>query len=60
MIYLKLTGLVIVLLAISFSGMAIRMIFKKNAEFSGGSFKGTKGLNDKGVGCGCDGSSCKS
>ena len=59
MVYLKLVILVIVLLAISFSGMAIRIIFKKGSKFSGGSCSGSSKLNDKGIGCGCDGGTCK-
>ena len=58
MLYLKLAILAIVLIAVSMSGMAIRMLFKKNAEFSGGSCTSSKGLEDKGIDCGCGGGTC--
>jgi len=60
MIYFKLALLVVFLLALSFSGMAIRILFKKNASFSGGSCKGNSGLNEKSISCGCGGTtSCQ-
>lgn len=58
MLYLKLIGLAVILVAVAMSGMAIRMFFKKEATFSGGSCKSSPGLNDKGIGCGCGGGSC--
>ena len=60
MIYFKLALLVVFLLALSFSGMAIRILLKKNGSFSGGSCKGGSGLSDKGISCSCGGtSSCQ-
>ncbi|MCF8370254.1 MAG: hypothetical protein K9H64_01445 [Bacteroidales bacterium] len=58
MLYLKLILLAVILVAIAMSGMAIRMFFKKDATFSGGSCQSSPGLSEKGIGCGCGGESC--
>jgi len=46
------------LLLIAFSGLAIRLILKKNGEFSGGNCSGSAALNDKGYSCGCGENNC--
>ena len=60
MLFLKLIGLVVVLVAIAMAGMGIRMLLKPGANFSGGSCKSSPGLEKKGIGCGCGGGTCSS
>ena len=43
------------LLIIAMAGMGIRMLFDRNAEFSGGSCSTSDSLKDKGITCGCGG-----
>jgi hypothetical protein len=58
MALLKVFVLAIALVAIVFAAMSIRLLFKKNGEFSGGSCSSSPGLRDKGVSCGCGGGRC--
>ena len=45
------------LIAIAFSGIAIKLIFKKNGEFSGTCASNSPFLNKEGENCGCCGAS---
>lgn len=48
----------IVLLVLASAGMGIKLLFDRNAEFSGGSCQSTNSsdaLNSKGISCGCGG-----
>jgi hypothetical protein len=60
MVALKLIAIVMVLVAIFIAAMSIRLLFKKNAKFSGGSCSSSPTLNGKGTSCGCGGGSCSS
>ena len=45
-----------ILLVIAFAGLGIKLLFDRNAEFSGGSCStSSKELEDKGISCGCGG-----
>ena len=53
---LKVLLIAIGLLVIAFAGMGIKMLFDRNAEFSGGSCSSTSdALKEKGLSCGCGG-----
>lgn len=60
MAVLKLIVIAIVLLGLFMAGMSIRLLFKKNAKFSGGSCSSSPTLNGKGISCGCGGGACTS
>jgi len=60
MAVLKLIVIAIVLLGLFMAGMSIRLLFKKNAKFSGGSCSSSPTLNGKGTSCGCGGGTCTS
>ncbi len=57
-LFWKLMLISVIIVAIAMAGLGIRMLFMKNAQFSGGSCKTAPGLADKGIGCGCGGGSC--
>ncbi|MFP4059241.1 MAG: hypothetical protein ACOCXD_03290 [Bacteroidota bacterium] len=45
----------ILLVVIALIGLSVRVIFKKNGEFSGGSCRSTNPrLDEKGLSCGCE------
>jgi len=45
-----------ILLVIAFAGLGIKLLFDRNAEFSGGSCTtSSQDLRDKGISCGCGG-----
>jgi hypothetical protein len=53
---LKILLITIGLLIIAFAGMAVKMLFDRNAEFSGGSCRtNSSELENKGISCGCGG-----
>jgi len=57
---LKVLLIAVGLLIVAFAGMGIKMLFNKNAEFSGGSCSATSdALKEKGVSCGCGGGHCE-
>lgn len=48
----------LILLTVAIAGMGIKLLFNKNAEFTGGSCQSTYGsdeLKNQGIGCGCSG-----
>lgn len=54
---LKVVFLSLILLALGFAGMAVKLIFNRKAKFSGGNCAATTPeLEEKGIGCGCGGS----
>ena len=56
---LKILLIAFILVGLAFLGLAIRLLFDRNAEFRGGSCQSTSdGLKDKGITCGCGGGSC--
>ncbi len=58
---LKLLLITVILVAIAFAGLGIRILLERNGQFSGGSCQATPdGLRDKGISCGCGGGSCGS
>lgn len=57
--YLKLFIIVAVLIGIAMLGMAVRILFSKKAEFSGGSCQSSPELNKRGITCGCGGGTCQ-
>ncbi len=53
---LKILILTILLVAIAFAGLAIKLIIDKKAEFRGGSCTASSPeLEEKGISCGCEG-----
>ena len=56
--FLKIFALVFALLAIAFSGFAVKMLFKKNAEFKGGTCSTINESGNKDFSCGCGGGNC--
>jgi len=53
---LKILLITIILVAIAFAGLGIRLLLDRNAEFSGGSCQANADkLGDKGYSCGCGG-----
>ncbi len=58
MVALKLIAVAVVVVALFIAAMSIRLLFKKNAKFSGGSCSSSPTLNGKGTSCGCGGGSC--
>ena len=52
---LKILLITFILLAISFAGLAIRILLISNSEFSGGKCSGSEALKDSGISCGCGG-----
>jgi hypothetical protein len=53
---LKIVLITLILVAIAFAGLAIRLLLDKNAEFSGGSCQpASEGHEEKGISCGCGG-----
>ncbi|SDC29052.1 hypothetical protein [Williamwhitmania taraxaci] len=58
MVAIKLIVIAIVVMAIFMAAMSIRLLFKKNAKFSGGSCSSSPTLDGKGTSCGCGGGSC--
>jgi len=56
---LKILLITIILVAIAFAGLGIRLLLGRNAEFSGGSCQtGSDTLKEKGISCGCGGGAC--
>ncbi len=58
---LKILLAAIVLVGIAVLGLAIRLLFDKKAEFSGGSCQATNSsdaLRSEGISCGCGGGEC--
>jgi len=49
MVFLKVILLALLLLVLAFAGLGIKMFFKKDAKFTGG----TCSLNEEGMSCGC-------
>ncbi|MCF8224530.1 MAG: hypothetical protein K9J30_01485 [Bacteroidales bacterium] len=48
----------VILIMLAVAGLAIKLLFDKKAEFSGGSCQSTNSLeelNARGISCGCDG-----
>jgi len=57
---LKILLITVILVGIAFLGLAIRLLFDRKAEFSGGNCQATPdGLKDKGITCGCGGGHCE-
>ena len=53
---IKILIITIILVGIAVAGLAIRLLFDRKAEFSGGSCSnGTKELEERGITCGCGG-----
>jgi hypothetical protein len=53
---LKILLITAILVGIAILGMAIRLLFDRKAEFSGGSCQsGAEALAEKGITCGCGG-----
>jgi hypothetical protein len=56
---LKILLITVILVGIAFAGLAIRLLFDRKAEFSGGSCQtGSKELEDRGISCGCGEGDC--
>jgi hypothetical protein len=56
---LKILLITIILVAIAFAGLGIRILLEKNGKFSGGSCQAAPdGLKEKGISCGCGQDSC--
>jgi hypothetical protein len=52
---LKVLLISLVLLGLGIAGMAIKMLFDRNAKFSGSSCASTPEMEEKGISCGCGG-----
>jgi len=53
---LKVLLITVILVAIAFAGLGIRLLLDRKAEFSGGSCRsGSEALEEKGITCGCGG-----
>jgi len=53
---LKIILLAVGLLLLAMAGLGIKLLFNRDAEFSGGSCNtASKDLQDRGIGCGCGG-----
>ena len=58
---LKVLLITVILVAIAFAGLGIRLLLDRKAEFSGGSCQsGSDALAEKGIGCGCGAGHCAS
>ncbi len=56
---LKLLLITVILVAIAFAGLGIRILLERNGQFSGGSCQSTSdGLKEKGISCGCGSGNC--
>ena len=56
---LKILLITIILVAIAFAGLGIRLLLDRDAEFSGGSCQSNSdALKEKGISCGCGGGHC--
>jgi len=49
MVFLKVILLTLLLLILAFAGLGVKMLFKKDAKFTGG----TCSLNEEGMSCEC-------
>ena len=53
---LKILLITVILVAIAFAGLGIRILLERNGEFRGGSCQSTSDeLEDRGISCGCGG-----
>lgn len=52
---LKVLLITLILLGLGIAGMAIKLIFDRNAKFSGSSCASTPEMEKQGISCGCGG-----
>lgn len=60
-LYIKLVLLTLGLVLFAVAGLAVKIFFKREGEFSGSSCSSyNPKLKDEGIGCGCGSTSCES